>query len=354
METSRPYPVLEPLGVGELLDRAIRLYRGNFLKFIGIVAIVQIPLTLIQLLISYFTMSSYSDIVLGETEGLGTLTAGLGTTLFISLLSFVLIQGIAIATLTRSISDTYLGQPRDVISTLKSIAPFWPRIILALLAIGLLTVGILIWTIVPCAGWLTGLGILLYITMVITPLVAPIIVIEKMRPGHAVRRAWELARRRFWWVLGFMILLVLFAQLIITVPTTIINLLVSSVTSDPTDFTSTYSAVQLFTESAVTLATSLIYIPLRLVAVTLLYFDLRVRTEGFDLALLALQETSIAGEFQTTPIETPSTTATQLVTGTEIGYFVLVTIIAVVLYGALFLLGGFIGLVSLGAMGGLS
>lgn len=352
MNVSNPYPVLEPLGIGELLDRAVRLYRNNFLKYIGIVAIVQIPLTLIQLLTSYLMLSSSSEIIYGETDILGTYAAGLGGTVIIAILSFILIQGVAIATLTRSISDSYLGQPQDVITTLKSIGPLWPRILLALLGIGFLAIGIVIWTLVPCAGWLTGLGMLFFITTVMTPMVAPIIVIEKRGASSAIRRAWELVRRRFWWVLGFMLLLTLFAQLIITVPTTLINLIVSSLTSGSSDLMASYSLAQLISETTVSLATSLIYLPFRLVAVTLLYFDIRIRTEGFDLTILAQQESSSARDLQMTPLDIPDITEKQLITSTEIGYFVLVTLLAVVLYGLLVLLGGVIGLASSGFLGG--
>lgn len=115
---------------------------------------------------------------------------------------------------------------------------------------------------------------------------------------------------------------------------------------------STYSTAQLISETTVALATSLIYLPFRLVAVTLFYFDLRIRTEGFDLTILAQQESSSARDLQIAPLDTPDITEKQLITSTEIGYFVLVTLLAVVLYGLLFLLGGIIGLASMGVMGG--
>lgn len=34
---------LRPLSLGQLFDQAIRLYRRNFWKFVGIIAVVQIP-----------------------------------------------------------------------------------------------------------------------------------------------------------------------------------------------------------------------------------------------------------------------------------------------------------------------
>src|SRR5690606_22154355 len=45
--------LLRPLRLGEILDRSIRLYRNNFWRFIGVVAVVQIPITLLQF-VAYF------------------------------------------------------------------------------------------------------------------------------------------------------------------------------------------------------------------------------------------------------------------------------------------------------------
>ena len=52
---------LKPRGIGELLDQAIRIYRRNFLTFVGIVAIVQIPLTLLGLLSGILTFSGINQ-----------------------------------------------------------------------------------------------------------------------------------------------------------------------------------------------------------------------------------------------------------------------------------------------------
>ena len=45
---SQPLPALRPLRLGELLDQAIRLYRRNFITFIGIIALVYVPLMILQ------------------------------------------------------------------------------------------------------------------------------------------------------------------------------------------------------------------------------------------------------------------------------------------------------------------
>ena len=45
-------PIIRPLNLSELLDRAFRLYRGNFLTLIGIIAVVHLPLTLLLIVAS--------------------------------------------------------------------------------------------------------------------------------------------------------------------------------------------------------------------------------------------------------------------------------------------------------------
>ena len=48
-------PRLRSIGLGELLDQAVRLYRRNFTRFIGMLALVQVPLALLQLGVSFLT-----------------------------------------------------------------------------------------------------------------------------------------------------------------------------------------------------------------------------------------------------------------------------------------------------------
>src|SRR5512138_1588066 len=58
MEPTQSLTTLRPLRLGELLDRAIRLYRANFLTFIGIIALIYIPLMVLQTAASALLRSS--------------------------------------------------------------------------------------------------------------------------------------------------------------------------------------------------------------------------------------------------------------------------------------------------------
>jgi hypothetical protein len=66
-------------------------------------------------------------------------------------------------------------------------------------------------------------------------------------------------------------------------------------------------------------------------AITLIYFDLRVRTEGFDLALLTLEasgSTDLA-ETMTAPVPLENE---RLITGPELGSFAIISLAGAGLY----------------------
>ena len=54
---------LRPMGVGDLLDIAFRLYRRHFLLFVGIVAVIYVPLTLVQTILEETFLLTEADLV---------------------------------------------------------------------------------------------------------------------------------------------------------------------------------------------------------------------------------------------------------------------------------------------------
>jgi hypothetical protein len=66
-------------------------------------------------------------------------------------------------------------------------------------------------------------------------------------------------------------------------------------------------------------------------AFTLIYFDLRVRTEGFDLALLTMDTSAPVDAANVAQVPVPQSNE-RLITGTEIGNFAILTLGAIGLY----------------------
>lgn len=338
------FATFQPLGIGELLDQAIRLYRNNFLRFIGIFAIIQVPLSLVSLVATTLTTSNALTNLSSAVDNGGNFDplsrmalANGAVTLVIGLLSFVLVQGMATAALTRTIVDERIGRTTGILEAYRKIFSnaTWLQLIGALFLLGLASLLVLIWALVPCVGWVSGFGMLAFLSLVIGQLIAPIVVVENPGASNAIRRGWDLSRRRFWWTLGFVGVLTLLSYLIIAGPAVLVSSLANMLTAGSLNATQTLVARQVIS-SLVTMIFSVLWQPLQMTAITLLYFDLRVRTEGLDLTLDTQQEAGTSIEIDLLQREAPEASHDPLITGREFGYFVIMSLVVVVIWVVLF------------------
>ncbi len=324
----------KPHGIMELFDQAFRLYRNNFLKFVGIIAVAEVPLQLVQMALNFLV---YKGALSGANNTTYSSLPTSGVTLVtvvIMILTYIFVSGLATAALTQAITDTYLGEEVSIGSSYRKIKGRWGTLLLAMFSISLLTIPLLIWTIIPCIGWLTGFGMLFFTTLVISQLIAPIIVIEQRSSGSAIRRAWSMSRRRFWWLIGFFLLLALFNMLVVQGPVQLVTLAIQGTILRGAFTANLFSAaaLQSISTSLLTLILSLLYIPLASTCATLAYFDLRVRQEGFDLALMANQAEQEPLTAANLARQAPAIPRERLVTTKELGSFVLVTLIMAGIY----------------------
>jgi hypothetical protein len=321
------------LTLGELLDQAIRLYRRNFLNFIGIIAIPYIPLTLIQTGLSYFSTSSVTSILDNPTPEFSLPSGywmGLIGMIVVGLIQFILVNGVATATFTRAVADNYTGRPIGILDSYRNLGSSWLRLIGAMLLFLLIMIPLFIWMLIPCIGWISGPGLFFFFALVVGPLIAPVIVLERHDISTSLRRAWDLGRTRFWWLIGFAFVLSLLGQLIITGPVYLINFLLQAIFTDPGNLQDLL-LWRTVSQVLIQMIGGLLYLPLQLTAMTLVYFDLRVRSEGLDLALQAASdsgaETNIVALAETSPQPTGS-----LITGTDVGQFILLSLAGVAIY----------------------
>ncbi len=332
METQTP-PTLHPLHLGELLDQAIRLYRRNFITFIGIIAVVYVPLMILQTASATLLSSSLGDIA-SSPENIFSNYAywgGMLSAVVIGFLQFIFVQGIATGALTRAVADNYLGKTTSIMDAYRGIGKAWLPLVGALLFVGLVAIVLMLWwIIVPCVGWFTGLGMLAFLTGAVSPMVAPVVVLEGQGIVASVRRAWSLVRRRFWPVLGTVFVLYLFSWIVVKGPAAIINVFLTGMFSSIGDST-TQVVITTILQSLVSLVFILIYYPLQMTAFTLIYFDLRVRTEGFDLALLTVANSDSTDVSQVMAAPAPPANE-RLITGPDLGNFAILTLGAAGIY----------------------
>jgi putative flippase GtrA len=324
------------MGIGELLDRSLRLYRRNFFRLIGTLAIVAIPYHLITLLYTIINSQLSTEMAAiqpGDLSVLGPMGSIMGGSLIVMIAGLVLYQGFGTAATTRAVVDDILGTPSGPIATYRKIGRTWWKMISTVILLALLNVVLAIWTIVPCVGWLSGPGMLVIVSMVMMPLAAPVVVIELLGGRSAIRRTWDLVRRRFWPVIGLVLVLGLLAYIIAYVPSLILSSIFTYVLSDSFSYLQTTTITSII-QSLSTMLLTLIASPLQFIAITFLYFDLRVRTEGLDLALQASseipQEQNDLHALLATQAPPPENTP--LIKGQDIGNFVLVTLAIIGLY----------------------
>lgn len=274
--------------MGELLDQAIGLFRRNFLPLIGTIALMQIPVMVILVGVQYDqfdpfgpeSLFPYSPIILIDDPNPIAVVSRVAR--------YALIHGFAAAAVTKALADGFLGFEIRILETYKAVFKLWRPLLgtLILYAVFLIPLSILLVEF-PLIGAFTGLGPLVFLILMWGPLIIPVIVLENRPLGKTIKRAWSLGMERFWWLLGYALVLTLFSFIVVLGPVNFIRIVVVGLFSVP-EFGHNVFWISVLS-ALLSILSELLYFPLRSAGYLLVYFDLRVRFEGFDLALLTRQ-----------------------------------------------------------------
>ncbi len=293
---------LRPMSVGDLLDEAIRLYRLNFIPFVGVVAVVQVPVLLLGLLvtvlnyalntqqaISLYTLqqilrdqplpsSEMADLYAQPLPSMAVVLGLMAVSYFINYLQLVaFLAGLAVT--ARMVTAHFLGEMTGIGATWQATLPRWKSLLGLSALIVVLDIGLFIWCIVPCVGWVSGPPLLVYLNICWMALAAPVVALEGTGAAGALRRSWHLARVRFWRIVGVGLFGYVLQWVLVSAPTLLILVAVTAVGLP--------AIVAVITSNVVTMTLAALISPVILIAVSLLYLDLRVRHEGLDLILQA-------------------------------------------------------------------
>lgn len=259
----RPLP-LRQMGIGELVDGAVKLYRRDWLALIGIAALVLVPLTFVQLWVTQ-TMVSSVDVFATDAEFAAMTTQLVLVTLVFLGVQLLIAQPFLVAAISRAAADAYLGEHVTLGGTLRYALSRLPAILwVTVITLVVTTVGLVL-LIVP--------GIIAAVRLTLAPAV---VVVEDVRGTRAVRRSWNLTAGHFWRVLGTLLLsgiITAVGAAIIQIPAEVIT---TTIGPDGWPVSALGSAVA-----------SALITPFSLLIVVLLYFDLRVRKEGYDIEVMA-------------------------------------------------------------------
>jgi hypothetical protein len=236
---------LRPMSVGEILDGAVTLYRTSFTTLVSVaIVFLGIPAALRV----FVSLSGQS---LGLMEFLALMVWSFGSLLSSAGTLWV-------------ISETYLGRQASVGEAVRFAFSKIVPLFLAGLAVGIIVMFGLLLLVVP--GIIAACGY---------AVVSQAVVLEDVSADVALKRSWQLTKGFRWKVFG----LGCVAFLIIFLPAMVFSFLAGTLPGEGT------------TGSVLGDFVSLIITPLFTCAFTLLYYDLRVRKEAFDLEMLSQQLT---------------------------------------------------------------
>ena len=267
---------LRPMGVGEILDGAFTIYRRHFITFLALgVTVLWLPVVLTV----YVQLS-------GPRQHAGILFLAAILQYFAGLL---LTAGVI-----RVISDFYLGREASVSQALALGAQkVWPLFVVGLgkaVVIGLIVfvLGLVAAISIPMLTKTGALGAIIAVALLATAtwlaafvacgygVTTQVVVLEPLSSSFdAFGRSWELTRDRKLKVLG----LACVAFILVGVPSAGVGAVAGALR-----FSSSTTAAVLLVVAAVL---PVILTPVLPCVFTLMYYDLRVRREAFDLELLS-------------------------------------------------------------------
>jgi len=281
--------VLRPLSTGELLDRTFYLYRNNFLVFLGITAIPQLFILAVQL--------AGAVMMMGRQGTRAMLLIGAGYLLFY--LAIFISQAPTIV----AVSNLNLEKPVGIRSSYSSARGSLPRVIwivllivvimVALFSVVSITTALLVAaTDVTGQPWVSGAVAFVVIAAAVVwalrwilnwSLVIPVTVLEGCWFRVSIRRSKTLVKGSRFRIFVIYFLMGLFAAVIGFMIQFL--LILSLQLFRMRDLHTIQAAILGMQAIGIFVSTSLVG-ALGTIALSLIYYDQRVRKEGFDLQLM--------------------------------------------------------------------
>ena len=262
-------PELRPRGIGEILDSAVALYRARFTKLTLVAAAVVIPVQALSALVLLSAQPDrFSLNVTGtvtpqyDTKSLAVQLTAVIVVALVGVLSTALIVGVC----TRIVADAYIGRSSETREAVRTVRPR----VFALVGTSLI---ILLSDVIGLAFCVVGA--LFPLTLFAVAL--PVLILEGVGVSAALGRSITLTKAHAMHVLGLVVTAQLLAAVVNGALAAGVNLLLRTGGSTV--------AVVIGQSLANTIA-GILTTPFVATAIVVLYFDLRIRDEAFDVQLL--------------------------------------------------------------------
>jgi hypothetical protein len=288
-------PQLRPLGVGDIVDRVFALYRSRPLLYIAVAAVPYLVFILVlagatlALVGTFVGLAQFANLLASgavpvPAQFATAMASVAGFVLFIVVAAVVILSTQTTA-LVYAMSARYLGRGVTLGEAFRAGLRAAPRVIFTGLLIFLTFLVFWIALVVIMAVSQQALvvavaalvGVVGTFYILASTLVAPVIAtLEGVGPVSAIRRSWSLSAGNRWRILGLQLLLVIINGVISAIVSAVF---VTTIISDPT--------LRTVAQQLVNAGTTILWAPVEWGTFAILYYDLRVRHEAFDLQLAA-------------------------------------------------------------------
>ncbi|HNB35945.1 MAG TPA: glycerophosphoryl diester phosphodiesterase membrane domain-containing protein [Anaerolineales bacterium] len=260
-------PTLKPLSIAELLDKAFQLYRSHTILMLSIFAVVLIPA---------FILSAASTYFFNDSRIVDSLIVGLSS-IFAELAAVYALSRIYLYNEQITLKKAFQAGSR-----------FFGSRIGANILMGLAFVPIGAFLVMASLTGSYIIAVLLFIPLMAFfstrwSLSTPAIVLEGKDASKSLGRSWSLTSDYFWRVFGTSFAAGILSTLLSTLPSLFVGFLLQQ--------SSGVSAqISLIITNMIEQIASIFASPMVIAVNVLIYYDLRVRKEAFDLELMAQQQ----------------------------------------------------------------
>jgi uncharacterized membrane protein YeaQ/YmgE (transglycosylase-associated protein family) len=256
---------LRPLDIGQTLDSAVNLYSKNAITLWKLVAIVIVPIEVIEVLLRRVTLPS--DVFLRHgtlyTHGNTSSTASSVALLVVALLG-LFGQLLATGAVFKLQLDAYLGRPHEIRESLEY--AFGRHRLLSLLWVGIIS------TVMIVVGFILIIIPGIYLLVALS-LAVPVLMLEGQRGMGAISRSMSLVSGRWWPTFGRLLV----GLILYIVAVFIIGAIAGAIAHSTTNVT-LYEVIQGLVGALI----SILLAPFFAAIINVTYIDLRVRKEGAD------------------------------------------------------------------------
>jgi hypothetical protein len=257
---------LRPMTLGEVLDRTFTLYREHFLMFVGITALPYLLLLLFNFSTLLFSLGvgHQRSPNLVSPGMIGGFIAGAFGGLFL----FLLAIGVAHAATVAAVSDLYLGRETNVRNAYARAKSGFVAVI-AVLVLTFLAVGVgALFLLIP--------GIYLACRLALS---VPAAIVEQDSAVASMERSMELTKG-FAGQVFLLLLLVGVIEMVVggilQMPAAIFTMMAVVAKHQPSVAVTVYTYISQF-------LSQVLVGPIGTISASLMYYNLRVRKEGFDI-----------------------------------------------------------------------